>query len=109
MYHLSDLYDVVELSYHLQFCYRFLVELLVPVHCRDPIRYLMTILYARHVISKRYLETALENISCEDKGAKEAVASVKSTSLVDEEHKNPKIKSTRIITIKGKHNSSINM
>ena len=75
----------------------------------DPVRYLMTIIYARHVISKRYLETALENISCEDKGAKEAVASVKSTSLVDEEHKNPKIKSTRIITIKGKHNSSINM
>lgn len=51
----------------------------------------------------------METISHQDQKAKDAVASVKSTSLQDEESKNPKIKSTRIITIKGKNNSSINM
>lgn len=75
----------------------------------DPFRYILTLFYARHVINKRYLETAMETISHQDQKAKDAVASVKSTSLQDEESKNPKIKSTRIITIKGKNNSSINM
>lgn len=75
----------------------------------DPLRYILTFFYARHIINKRYLETALETISHQDQSAKDAVASVKRTSLKDEESKNPKIKSTRIITIKGKNNSSINM
>lgn len=75
----------------------------------DPFRYILTFFYARHIINKRYLETALETISHQDQSAKDAVASVKRTSLKDEESKNPKIKSTRIITIKGKNNSSINL
>lgn len=75
----------------------------------DPFRYILTFFYARHIINKRYLETALETISHQDQSAKDAVASVKRTSLKEEESKNPKIKSTRIITIKGKNNSSINL
>ena len=49
---------------------------------------------------------AVENLQCENEEAKNAVKAVKTANLEIEEWKHPKMKATRIITIKGKHNSS---
>lgn len=72
----------------------------------DPIRYLLTVLYMRSILHKRFSEVAVENLQCENEEAKNAVKAVKTANLEIEEWKHPKMKATRIITIKGKHNSS---
>lgn len=72
----------------------------------DPLRYLLTILYMRSILHKRFSEVALENLECENVEAKNAVKAVKTTDLATEEWIHPKMKQTRIITFKGKHNST---
>lgn len=62
-----------------------------------------------HIVRKRYLQIALDNITTENSVVKEAVESVKKPDIAAEEIKNPKLKSSRIISIKGKNNSSLNL
>lgn len=75
----------------------------------DPLRTLFTLFYARHVLRKNYLRVSLENIQDENESVKRAVASVTHTDLTEEEKKNDKLKTSRIITIKKDHNSSMNI
>ena len=60
----------------------------------------------RSILHKRFSEVALENLECENVEAKNAVKAVKTTDLATEEWIHPKMKQTRIITFKGKHNST---
>lgn len=60
----------------------------------------------RSILHKRFSDVALENIQCENAEAKNAVKAIKTADIAIEEWKNPKMKQTRIITFKGKNNSS---
>ena len=77
--------------------------------CSDPIRYMMTLGYMGYIVRKRYLQIALDNIDTENHIQKKVVDSIKVPSLEAEEKKNPKLKSSRIITMEGKNNSRISM
>ena len=62
-----------------------------------------------YIVRKRYLQIALDNLDTENSIQKKVVSSIKESSIEAEEQKNPKLKSSRIITMKGKHNSSIHL
>ena len=79
------------------------------MNASDPIRYMMTLGYMGYIVRKRYLQIALDNLDTENHIQKKVVDSIKVPNLEAEELKNPKLKSSRIITMKGKHNSRINL
>ena len=61
------------------------------------------------MIRQRYFEVAIETINQENENARKASNEIKLIDIEEEEKKNPKLKETRIISIKGKNNSTINM
>lgn len=75
----------------------------------DPIRTFATLVYARYVLRKNYLSISLSNLDTENEKAKSAAKKVKVRDISAEEERNPRLKASRIITIKGKHNSSVSM
>lgn len=75
----------------------------------DPIRTFVTLVYARYVLRKNYLSVALSNLDVENEEAKSAAKKVKVRDVSAEEEDNPKLKASRIITIKGKNNSSVSI
>ncbi|KAK8803076.1 hypothetical protein WA538_002040 [Blastocystis sp. DL] len=87
----------------------YLILSYLAINLVDPIRYMMTLGYMGYIVRKRYLQIALDNIDTENHIQKKVVDSIKVPSLEAEEKKNPKLKSSRIITMKGKNNSRISM
>lgn len=77
--------------------------------CSDPLRYILTLGYMSQIVRKRYLQIALDNLTTENTVVKKAIQCVKKPDIAAEERKNPKLKSSRIISIKGKNNSSLNL
>ena len=77
--------------------------------CSDPLRYILTLGYMSQIVRKRYLQIALDNLTTENTVVKKAIQCVKKPDITAEERKNPKLKSSRIISIKGKNNSSLNL
>ena len=51
----------------------------------------------------------MSNLEVENAKAKKAVLEKKEVNMKTEEDKNPKLKASRIITIKGKDNSSVSL
>ena len=98
-----------KLSHSLLFSSEHSVWIWVKTTFSDPLRYILTLGYMSHIVRKRYLQIALDNITTEKSVVKEAVESVKKPDIAAEEIKNPKLKSSRIISIKGKNNSSLNL
>ena len=72
-------------------------------------RYVLTFGYMSHIIKKRYLQIAMENIATENDNQKKVSESLPKTDISTEEILNPKLKSSRIISIKGENNSSLNL
>lgn len=62
-----------------------------------------------HILKKRYLQIAMENIETENENQKKATDSLPKIDLASEESMNPKLKSSRIISIKGENNSTLNL
>lgn len=83
--------------------------ILALVSCSDPVRTFATLVYARYVLRKNYLNISLLNLDTENEKAKNATKRVKIRDISAEEERNPKLKASRIITIKGKHNSSMSL
>ena len=77
--------------------------------CRDPLRYILTFGYMSHILKKRYLQIAMENIAMENDNQKKASESLHALDIDAEERLNPKLKSSRIISIKGENNSTLNL
>lgn len=72
-------------------------------------RYVLTFGYMSHILKKRYLQIAMENIETENENQKKATDSLPKIDLASEESMNPKLKSSRIISIKGENNSTLNL
>lgn len=62
-----------------------------------------------HILKKRYLQIAMENIETENENQKKVTDSFPKIDLDSEESMNPKLKSSRIISIKGENNSTLNL
>ena len=62
-----------------------------------------------HILKKRYLQIAMENIASENDNQKKVSESLPRLDIDAEESLNPKLKSSRIISIKGENNSSLNL
>lgn len=62
-----------------------------------------------HILKKRYLQIAMENIETENENQKKATDSLPKIDIASEESMNPKLKSSRIISIKGENNSTLNL
>ena len=102
-------YVIVELFTIILFCSWVIVRIVKWLYCSDPIRTFLTLIYARHVLRKNYLSVALSNLEVENAKVKKAISEKKPIDLKSEEEQNPKLKANRIITIKGKDNSSVSL